>query len=140
MKAVKITIKVLVILLTSIWGLIFGLFVPLMMRSDEYFEVMHGILLFWVIMSIVGYFVPCFLVMLNLSKTAAGFSLVGTALALYLHSLITPYFTGSFMYLPQMFMSIFTILYVFAINPQYFQKRRDRDNAPAQSVLEKRDL
>jgi hypothetical protein len=149
MKAAKITIRILILLLTSIWGVFFGLLTPIYILNEPLFEILHNIAAVWAIMAVVGYFIPCFLVMLDLSKIAAGISIVGTIMTLYIHSALTSlHKTGigeespdaSFMYLPQIFMTILTILYVFIINPHYItqaqQKRKDRHNAPTPSILD----
>jgi len=143
MKAAKITIKVLILLLTSVFGLVCGVLVPLMLLSDEYFAVMHGLCAVWLFMSVPGFFIPCFMVMLNFSKIAAGCSVIGTVMTLYIHVNIAEYFTASFMYLPQIFMTILTVLFIFVTNPQflsgYRQKQTDKLNASAPSILDRKE-
>ncbi|MCL2077815.1 MAG: hypothetical protein FWH08_05345 [Oscillospiraceae bacterium] len=140
MKAAKITVRILVILLTSVCGAVFGILVPVFLMGGDSDGAMRNISVIWIIMSLTGYFAPCFLVMLDFPKLAIAFSLAGTALTLYLHSAIAEFYTASYMYLPQIFMTVLTVLYFFAVNPQLIsganQKRRDKLNAPAPSILD----
>ena len=146
MKAAKTIIKILVILLTSVWGVFFGILAPLVFRSDDFYIDIHGIMLVCIIMAIIGYIVPCFLIMLNLSKSAAGFSITGTILMLFIHNSlgkIEQYGVNSVLYLPQIFMTILTIIYIFVLNPQYLeghkQKHAEKRNAAAPSILDRKE-
>jgi hypothetical protein len=141
MKTAKILIRITALLLTSLWGVIFGILAPIAVMGSEMGIASHHALRVWIIMAAAGYFAPCVLIMLNKSKTAAAFSIIGTILSLYIHSVFSEH-AESFMYLPQIFMTILAVLYVFVINPHYItgkiQERNERLNAPAPSILEKR--
>lgn len=141
MKAAKITMRILVILFTSVWGVFFGIITPIVIMSDKLLPAGSDyIIVVWLITAVTGYFIPCFLVMLNFSKAAAGFSIAGTILTLYIHSALTSLeHNASFMYLPQIFMTIFTVIYIFIINHNYIgelnKKRIEKRDAPAPSIL-----
>jgi hypothetical protein len=141
-KAARIIIKIMVLLLASIWGLLLGIGLPLFaMNSGIESAPYSSALIIWLVMTAVGLLAPCFLVMLGKAGIAAAFSAAGTVLTLYIHSRLSEYIY-SVAYLPQIFMTILTTLYIFALNPHYIteprQKRRDKLNAPAPSILEKR--
>jgi hypothetical protein len=140
MKAAKITIRIMVMFLTAVWGLILGIAAPLFIMSSDLGIASHHVLRVWLVMAVVGYFAPCFLMMFDKSKIAAGFSIAGTVMALYIHSVFSEH-AQSFTYLPQIFMTILTLLYIFIINPHYItevnQKRLAKLNAPAPSIFEK---
>jgi len=127
--------------LSSVWGIIFGILAPLFIINSNMEIASHHALRVWLVMAAVGHLVPCFLVMFDKSKIAAAFSVIGTVLMLYIHSVFSEH-TYSFTYMPQIFMTILTILYIFVINPHYItgvsEKRHAKLNAPAPSVLERR--
>ncbi|MDR2531376.1 MAG: hypothetical protein LBC82_00830 [Oscillospiraceae bacterium] len=145
MKAAKITVRVLVILLTSVWGFFFGILAPIVLMNGDLEVSSHYIMKVWLVAAIAGYFVPCFLIMLGRAKIAACFAIAGTALTLFIHVILEPITVenASFMYLPQIFITILIILYVFITNPHYIsdikQKRYERLNAPAPSILSKHE-
>jgi hypothetical protein len=153
MKAAKITIRVIVLFLTSVWGVFFGLIGPVIIMGGDiivsdtggsYVDVSgHFVIRLWVAATIAGYFVPCFLMMLNRTKAAACFALLGTVLTLYIHTILGTMTEASFMYMPQIFMTILAVIYIFVINPHYItgriDRRSERLNAPAPSILGSRD-
>jgi hypothetical protein len=126
------------IVLTSIWGVLFGILAPLAVMNSDMGIASHHALRVWLVMAVVGYFAPCLLMMFNKAKLAAAFSVAGTGLALYVHSVFSEH-AESFMYLPQIFMTILAVIYVFVMNPHYItepkKKRKDKLNAPAPSIL-----
>jgi len=144
MKAAKKILRGLIIFHTSTWGIIFGIFVPCVIMLGELDISPHYIMKVWVVMAILGYIIPCFLVMIDCAKIAAAFSVVGTGMVLYIHSVMTgmnnPGEDGgtgaSFMYLPQIFMIVLTVLYIFVVYSMK-ERRADKHNAPAPSILEK---
>jgi len=144
MKAVKIILKILIILLASVWGVFFGILTPIIIMGGDLPIANHYILKVWIIAAAAGYFMPCFLAMLGKAKTAAVFSAAGTAMTLYLHTVMSSMFNpedldkidASFMYLPQIFMTVLTILYIFVINPHYLSGRNKKINAPAPSIFD----
>jgi hypothetical protein len=145
MKAAKKIVRILILFLTSTWGVVFGIFAPVIIIRGETPIFSHPIMNVWMIAAVVGYIVPCFLVMLDLYKTAAGFSVAGTVMFLYVHGVLSGMlsrgedsYEASFMYLPQIFMTILTILYIFIVT-EFGQKRKEELNAPAQSILERKD-
>ncbi|MCL2698207.1 MAG: hypothetical protein FWE74_09030 [Oscillospiraceae bacterium] len=138
MKAARITIRITVLLLTSVWGVFIGLLGPVIIMNSEMGIASHHALRVWLVASVVGYFMPCFLIMLDKSKTAAAFAATGTVLTLYIHSVFSEH-AHSFTYLPQIFMTILAMVYIFVINPHYIagvnEKRLAKLNAPAPSIL-----
>lgn len=128
--------------LTSIWGLLFGIGLPLFaMNSEAEVSAYKGTLWLWIFMAVIGLIAPCLLIMLDKTKTAAGLSAAGTVLALHIHSSLSEYIY-SVAYLPQIFMTILAVLYVFVVNPHYItgqaEKRNAKLNAPAPSIFDKR--
>jgi hypothetical protein len=140
-KAAKITIRIIIMFLAAVWGLLLGIAGPLFIMGSDMQIASHHALRVWLVMAVAGLIAPCFLVMLDKSRTAAIFAVGGTALMLYIHTVFAEH-TYTFTYMPQLFMTILTILYVFILNPHYVtepnQRRRDRLNAPAPSILDKR--
>jgi hypothetical protein len=140
MNTAKIILRFLIILITSTWGVFFGVLAPLFIMGSEMGISEHYILKVWLITAVIGYFAPCVFAMLNMAKIAAVCSIIGTALTLFIHAEFSEH-AQSFMYLPQIFMTILTVIYVVILNPQYIdkklQKRRERLDAPAPSILEK---
>jgi hypothetical protein len=142
MNAAKKAIRILIIFLTSTWGVFFGILAPIFIKDGDFMpESVIYIANVWFVMAAAGYFAPCFLVMFNLAKSAAVSSVIGTVLALYIHAVMRPVYNNheeindvSFMYLPQIFMTVMTILYVFIVN-DFKSKREEKHNAPAPSIL-----
>ena len=150
MKAAKKLIRILIIFFTSTWGVFFGLLAPFIAKSDGEFlpEGYAYVFNIWIIMAILGYFVPCFLVMLDFYKTAAIFSAAGTVLALIIHGILEPLANAgedsgsgaSFMYLPQIFITILTIIYIFVMRNMREDKedKKVKRNEKAPSILDER--
>jgi hypothetical protein len=142
MNTGKKTIRILAILLSSVWGIFFGILAPIVIMTSDMGIASHYALRIWIIAAVAGYFAPCFLMMLDKSKIAAVSAVTGTALTLFVHSVFSGH-AQAFMYLPQIFMTILAILYVFVTNPYYLgdikQKRKERLNAPAPSILDKHE-
>jgi peptidoglycan/LPS O-acetylase OafA/YrhL len=141
MKAAKKIIRILVLFMTSIWGVLLGILAPIVIMNSEMEIASHHALRVWLVMAAAGYLAPCFLIMFDKAKIAAASAIAGTALMLYIHEVFAGH-TYTFMYMPQIFMTILAVLYVFAVNPHYItgqvQKRKDKLNAPAPSIFDKR--
>jgi membrane-bound ClpP family serine protease len=132
-------IRAMVMFLTAIWGLFFGLLGSInMLLYDMGFEFPPHVPWVWLIMTLIGYFTPCLLIMFDRVKIAAAFSAAGTILMLYIHSVFSDYIR-SVTYLPQIFVTILVIIYIFVVNPHYITEpkktRKDKLNAPAPSIL-----
>jgi len=145
MKAGKKAIRILIILLTATWGVFLGILAPLIIARGEDPIFRHYVMDVWLIAGIIGYIIPCFLVMLNVYKTAAGFSIAGTVMYLYVHGVMMSlrnreqdYYEASFMYLPQIFMTVMTILNIYIMS-QISEKKKEQRNAKAPSILDKRE-
>ncbi|MCL2636742.1 MAG: hypothetical protein FWD48_00075 [Oscillospiraceae bacterium] len=141
MKFAKKIIRIIILLITSVCGVFLGVIAPLFIMNSELGIASHHALRVWLIAAAVGYFAPCFLIMLDKAKLAAACAIAGTALTLYIHAVFSEH-AYSFTYMPQIFMTILAVIYVFVINPHYItgriENRREKLNAPAPSILEKR--
>lgn len=140
--AVKI-LKVLVLVMTAIWGIIFGIFAPISIMNNEL--VSDPIVSVWLINSIVCYVVGTILLMLNLHKIAAGFHTVGMVVTIIIYAVFEQLFAASTtgspvaLYMPVIFISILTIIIAFLTNFKNFEKKleeKDRKQyEPAPSIL-----
>lgn len=148
MNVYRVIMKVALILLSGVFGVFFGVLAPLFLMSGavqpEFAE--QAVFRVWLVMAIVGYFIPTVLSMLKFYKTAGVFSVIGTVLALIVHSEIEAMravnnaASTAFMYLPQIFVTILLLIYVVLDNyprvDKYFHEKKLREqNAQAPSVL-----
>lgn len=148
MRAARIILKILILFLTSTWGLIFGIFSPLLMMNYDVVDYSlseHPVFILWLIMGISGYIVPCVFVMLKLYKLSCVFSVSGTIMVFVIHSTFLNMKAGnvetspSFMYLPQILMTILVIIFAVMENfkqiMEIFSRREEKLNAKAPSIL-----
>lgn len=152
MKIVKIFLKTLILILTAIWGIIFGIVSPIFLMNSDLSSLTvsgHPVFIIWIIMGVIGYIVPCFLIMLKYYKTGIVFSLAGTVLVIVIHSIFMDLKTGtsetspSFLYLPQIFMTILTVIIAVAENYKailnVYSGRKTKHDLPSPSVLKGSD-
>lgn len=84
MKILKIIMKIIMMILTAIWGLGCGVLFPafILATGDEIVTAeLSGdwVMVVWLITAVIGYVIPAALVMCKLYKTAAGCSVLGFA-------------------------------------------------------------
>lgn len=84
MKILKLIMKIIMMILTAIWGLGCGVLFPafILATGDEIVTAeLSGdwVMVVWLITAVIGYVIPAALVMCKLYKTAAGCSVLGFA-------------------------------------------------------------
>lgn len=124
-KAIIIILKVLILILTTIWGVILGVFAPLsVMFGDIVNSTISSdpIIWVWLINSVVCYVGGTVLVMLDCMKIAAIVQTIGLGVTLYIHVAFTALLTSvnggvlPVMYMPSIFISILTIILMAVVN------------------------
>lgn len=141
-------LKGLEIVITAIWGIIFGIFTPL---SIMYADIVspqiaeHFIVKIWLINSIVFYITGTVLVMLKCYKIALCFHTVGLGVSLYIYSVFQSIYEGieaqnpAQLYMPIVFVSLITIFIAFATNYNKIMdkllSKKKESYLPAPSVL-----
>lgn len=148
MKVVLIILKILTLILTAIWGVVFGILSPIFLMSSDLSSLTvsgHPVFILWIIMGVVGYIVPCVLIMLKMYKTSAAFSLAGTVMVIIIHSIFMGMKNGtsetspSFLYLPQIFMTVLSIIIAvtqnFNVILNAYANKKSKENLPSPSVL-----
>ena len=118
MKAAKIILKIVILIMTSIWGIIFGIFAPLSIKFGDIVNPIiaeHYIINVWLINSIVCYITGTVLIMLNLYKTAAGFHTVGMIVSFVIYGTFEQLYQGNTekspagLYMPIIFVTLLTL-------------------------------
>ncbi len=140
--AVKI-IKIIILMMTAVWGIIFGIFAPLSIMQNEITD--SPIIIVWLLNSVICYIPGTVVLMLGLHKTAAVFHTAGLITAIIVYAVFERLFAASpsgspaALYMPVIFISILTIIVAFITN---FQKLNERlaeremkKYAPAPSIL-----
>lgn len=118
MKIAINILKVLEIILTAIWGIIFGILTPLALMTgdivaDEIAD--HYILWVWIINSVVCYFTGTLIVMLKCYKTALCFHTAGLIGSLFIYGTFQSLYRGieaqnpSVLYMPVIFVTFLTL-------------------------------
>ena len=118
MKVAKIVLKVIILIMTSIWGIIFGIFAPLSIKFGDIVNpeiAQHYIIIVWLTNSIVCYIAGTVLIMLNLYKTAAVFHSVGMVVSFVIYGTFEQLYQGhtdkspAALYMPIIFVTLLTI-------------------------------
>lgn len=148
MKIAINILKAFEIIITAIWGIIFGIFTPLsVMYADIVSEQIanHYIVRVWLINSIVCYIAGTLLVMLKCHKTALCFHGVGFIVSLYIYSVFQNIYDGieaqspAQLYMPIIFVTLLTLIITVLDNykkiSQKLETKRDKRFEPAPSLL-----
>ncbi len=148
MKIAIRILKGLEIVITAIWGIIFGIFTPLsIMYADIVNEQIadHYIVRVWLINSIVFYIVGTVIVMLNHYKIALCFHGAGFAVSLYIYSVFQNIYEGieaespAQLYMPIIFVTVLTLIITVLANYKKFMEKleakRDKDYDATPSIL-----
>lgn len=148
MKTVINILKGLEIVLTAIWGIIFGIFTPLSIMYADIVSAQiaeHYIVKVWLINSIVFYIAGTVLVMLKCYKVALCFHTAGLGVSLYIYSVFQDIYKGieaenpAQLYLPIIFVTIITLFITLIGNYDKIMNKllnRKKDSyLPAPSVL-----
>lgn len=118
MKIAKIALKVIILIMTSIWGIIFGIFAPLSIRFGDIVSpdiAQHYIIIVWLVNSILCYITGTVLIMLNLYKIAAVFHTVGMIVSFVIYGTFEQLYQGNTdkspatLYMPIIFVTLLTI-------------------------------
>lgn len=118
MKIAINILKVLEIIMTAIWGIVFGIFTPLALMTgdivpDEIAD--HYILWVWIINSGLCYFVGTLIVMLKCYRTALCFHTAGLVGSLVIYGTFQSLYEGieaqnpSVLYMPIIFVTFLTL-------------------------------
>jgi hypothetical protein len=152
MRIFRVILIVVFVLMSAVFGVIFGILAPVALKfgglvSPELAN--HHALLLWMASGIIGSIVPCVLFVLKRYGVAFLCSAAGTVLVLIVHSdfetmrttSLNTNASPSFMYLPQIFITVLLLLY-FGLS-QYkrihsmLDRREKVRNAAAPSILSK---
>ena len=148
MKIAIRVLKVLILVMTSICGIIFGIFAPLsIMLTDTVDPAIsqHYIIKVWLINSVVCYIGGTVLLMLNLYKTAGCFHIAGMIVSIYIYAVFQGLYEGQTasnpagLYMPVIFITILTLVVVFLANKKKIEellsKSKSKEYEAAPSVL-----
>ncbi len=151
MKVIKIILKVLMLILTAIWGIGCGILFPVLILAtgDKLVaaEIANDpVIIIWLITAILGYVAPTVLVMCRLFKTASIISLAGFVGTLIVYSRFANIYSHvennsgpSELYLPCIFITILIIIIAVLENTdsirKQLEKRRESKNAAAPSIF-----
>jgi hypothetical protein len=136
-------LKILMQFIAAIWGIVFIVLFPAMMLADPTFNeyVPQYIPLIWLMTALICFVSPCILVKLKYYKIAAGLTLTGAVLILFIHFSINKYAAGSiaWFYMPLLLETLITVLIALKANMGEIRRRRyekkKRENADAPSIL-----
>lgn len=146
----KIAINILKgfeIVITAIWGIVFGIFAPLaIMYADAAPEFAdHYIVRLWLINSIVFYIVGTIIVMLKYYKVALCFHGAGLIVSLYIYSFFQENYEGNagrspaYLYMPIIFVTILTLIITVLANYKKFieklEAKKEKEYQAAPSIL-----
>lgn len=142
MKIAINILKVFEIILTAIWGIIFGVLTPLaLMTGDIVAEGIaeHFVLKLWLINSIVFYIIGTIIVMLSLYKIALCFHGAGMIVSLVVYGIFSDIYNGvnaenpAVLYMPVIFITFVTLAITVIAN---FKKINERLNAVKEKQYE----
>ncbi|MCM1055444.1 MAG: hypothetical protein NC394_07985 [Bacteroides sp.] len=148
MKIAINILKVLEIIITAVWGIIFGILTPLVLMSpDIVVESISGhyILWVWIINSALCYCVGTIIVMLSCYKTALCFHGVGLIVSLFIYGTFQGLYEGidaqnpSVLYMPVILVTFLTLAITVIANYKKINERlstvKEKKYEAAPSVL-----
>lgn len=151
MKIIKVILKIIMLILTAIWGIGCGILFPVFILATGDKIVAADIandplIIIWLITAIIGYILPAVLVMCRLFKTASALSLLGFGGLLVVYSRFShlyQYTEGSSgpseLYMPLIFVTIIiliiTVLENIPVIRARLEKRAEDRNAQAPSIF-----
>ncbi len=148
MKIAINVLKITNIILTSIWGIIFGIFAPLSIMygdivSDQIAN--HYIVKVWLINSVLCYIIGTVILMLKLYKTALCFHTAGLGVSIYIYAVFQNIYKGieaqnpAQLYMPIIFVTFITLAITIIANYNKINERlnanKEKQYLPAPSVL-----
>lgn len=146
MKALKIILKIIMMILTAIWGLGCGVLFPafILATADELVTAALAndwVMIAWLVTAVVGYVIPAALVMCKLYKTAAGLSILGFAGILTVYARFAVLYAdteGSVgpteLYLPCVIITILVIIIAVLENLGVIKARLENKSAEKEAV------
>lgn len=151
MRALSLILKIILLILTAIWGIGCGILFPAVILSSGGELVAEElssdpVIVVWLATAAVGYVIPAVLTVCRLYKTAAALSLLGFGGILFVYARFAALYAGSEgtngpteLYLPCIFMTIL-ILCIAAIENRarlkaFLEKRSDEKEKPAPSIF-----
>ena len=154
-KVAVVILKVIELILTTIFALVMGIFAPLSIWYGDIFDAemvaypLIGALLMWWLISSIVYIIGLFFVMSGHSKIATVIHVIaaaGTLTAYHfnmqLNMLLFDDTNGSGpipLYMPSLFITVATIGIMLIINvPKWIEKHEEKANEEAPSILEDR--
>ncbi|MCL2633784.1 MAG: hypothetical protein FWD34_04635 [Oscillospiraceae bacterium] len=150
MKKTIILLKAVMLFVTAVWGVLFGIMGPVALYFNIADNRLAGLPVvsavvptMWMITAIAGFIVPCFLVMFKLYKTSAVICMCGTIALFVLHGIISnERYTSDdvfWLYMPLLLETIAVILIAVFANMGYIRikmyEREKQKNAIAPSIL-----
>lgn len=148
-RVAVIVLKVLELILTTIFAAVLGIFAPLCIWYGDFVaaEMAADPSAGWWLASSIAYIIGLFMVMLGRSKTAAVIHVIAAAGTLVTYSYYTKLFEGyegsgpTLLYMPSLFITVITIAIMLIINvPKWIERHIKKMNEEAPSILgEKRD-
>lgn len=132
MKKIISFLKFIMYFIAAIWGMVLGILIPAsLLISVDYSEYKFNYTpVLWLITSVIGFIVPCFLVKFGLHKIAAALTLAGTVSLFFIYN---EFPTNWVAYMP---LSVETVAVVVIAILAGRIKKAELDNAPAKSILE----
>lgn len=144
-KVAVIVLKVLELILTTIFAVVLGIFAPLCIWNGDIVDpevAADPSAVCWLVSSIL-YIIGLFVLMFGRSKIATGIHLAAAAGTLMTYHFYTELMDGyesngpTALYMPSLFIAVLTVAIMLVINiPKWIQKRIERDNEEAPSILD----
>lgn len=151
MKAIKIILKVIMLILTSIWGIGCGILFPAFIygTGDEIISAEiadNPVMIIWLITAIIGYVIPAVIVMCRFYKVASAMSVLGFIGILIVYSRFSEIYAHvedasapSELYLPCIFITIVILIITVLENldkiKEKLEQRNEGKNAAAPSIF-----
>ena len=138
-------LKVIMLFVTAVWGLLLGVLSPLTILLDPHeligAQIPDYIPILWILTSVCGFVIPCFLVMLKRCKIAAAVCGVGTVSLIVTHVVIMKYSIPDFAWFYMPLLADTVVIWLIAlysnmgeIRQKRYQKQKAK-NAPTPSIL-----
>ncbi len=147
MKIAINILKVLEIIITAIWGILLGIFVPILLKGGDIAPQVISespVLTVWIVSSSV-YLVGTLILMLKYYKVATGFHLAGLGSSIYIYSAFENLRQGieaenpAILYMPLIFLAIITIVITLLANygkiNEMLNKDKEKEYEAAPSLL-----
>lgn len=148
MKVAINILKVIEIIITSIWGLLLGIFGPIVLMSGDVapeFIANHYILKVWLISSALFYLTGTLIVVLQHYKVALCFHTAGLISSIYIYGVfqslaeINDAANPAMLYMPLIFLTLFTLVITIIANykkiNEKLEKVKEKEYEAAPSLL-----